>query len=248
MMDTDDLIGKPVRKTSARPKRGNGLAEIAYVQLHRKIIDLSLRPGSQISEPEMTALLDATRASVRSALLRLAQEGLVKPVVRQGYIITPLTLKDSLDIAEIRLLVEPTIAFRAAGKITADELEPFREVHLTGYDDHESLERFLRVNREFRIALAKASGNARIVRIATDLIDGFERYTRLSFITNPNMTERIRESYERLSAALVEGRSSDAADLARDMVETGRDAVSRAIMSSDDVLSKPLEVPAHRPR
>src|SRR5258708_3642585 len=96
----------PKRSREAGARRGGEsgrLSDRAYAEIRRRIIELILRPGSQISEPELSASLRYTKASVRAALVRLAQEKLVRPVARQGYVVSPLTIEDARNILDLRL-------------------------------------------------------------------------------------------------------------------------------------------------
>ncbi len=234
----------PVASKTKREASGANLGETAYLILYRKIIDLSLHPGSTVSEPELSTMLGLTRASIRSAMLRLTQEKLVTPIVRQGYLISPLTIKDSLDIAQIRLLVEPHVAFLAAGRLSNDDFLPFRTAYSTGYFDEASLGQFLKANRALKLMLARATGNERFEKMMAEIVDAVERYTRLSFMTLPNMSRSLWTGFVDLTNALVEGNAEAAEAILRTQVEVGRENVTRALLSRPEIISRSLEVPS----
>lgn len=247
-MQQDRIRAKRGTRAAADPDDGStgaraNLGETAYLTLYRKIIDLSLHPGSTVSEPELSTMLGLTRASIRSAMLRLSQEKLVTPIVRQGYLISPLTIKDSLDIAQIRLLVEPHVAFLAAGRLTHDDFLPFKKAYSTGYSDEASLDRFLKANRALKLMLAKATGNERFEKMMAEIVDAVERYTRLSFMTLPNMSPSLWAGFVNLTNALVEGRAEAAEAILRTQVEVGRENITRALLSRPEIISRSLQVP-----
>ena len=64
-------------------------AEI-YAVLKREIIDLTLRPGSSLSENPLCARFGAPRSMIRVVLQRLQENGLVKIVPYKGTTVTRL--------------------------------------------------------------------------------------------------------------------------------------------------------------
>jgi DNA-binding GntR family transcriptional regulator len=65
------------RQPRARRPALRTLAETAYARLRDSIVTLRLAPGAQLTEIELGRRLGVSRTSVRTALLRLQQEGLV---------------------------------------------------------------------------------------------------------------------------------------------------------------------------
>ena len=97
---------------------------------------------------------------MRSALLRLVQEGLVDRTDERSPRVAPLTLKDVRDIYGLRMLLEPRAAELAAGSgIGGRRLERLREISQSQYElrSHGELVVFLRANREFNMRVAAAS-------------------------------------------------------------------------------------------
>src|SRR4051794_14938933 len=90
------------------------LAQTAYDTIKRAIIRCDLEPGQQVTEEQLAERFGLSRATVRPALKRLYQEQLVRTITRQRYVIPPITLKDAQDLFELRLLLEPAAARRAA--------------------------------------------------------------------------------------------------------------------------------------
>jgi len=80
------------------------LAETAYDRLREGIVSLRLAPGAPLTELELTRRLRISRTPIRSALLRLQQEGLVTSVKpgSNRLAVAPLT---GDDMRELFLLV-----------------------------------------------------------------------------------------------------------------------------------------------
>lgn len=220
------------------------LSDRAHAALRRMIIDGTLAPGAAVSEPELSRRLDFGRAAVRAALLRLSQEGLTRPVPRRGYIVSPLTIRDARNILDLRLLLEPHAAFLAAGRIEPLPLRRVEKVFAAGYDPARprSLDSYLAANREFRVAIARASDNQRLAAQVADLIDGMERYLRLALLAR-NRSEDILSGQQQLTDALLAGRAEEARALSAAQIEATADMVIRLLLSREDILDKPLAMP-----
>jgi DNA-binding GntR family transcriptional regulator len=97
---------------------GASLADQAYYAIRTLIVTLDLPPGSNISEPELVERLGIGRTPVREALRRLAAEGLVDLVPRQGARVSRVSLQTVRDLFDFRALLEP-VAIRQATEATA---------------------------------------------------------------------------------------------------------------------------------
>src|SRR5690349_1090424 len=162
------------------------LAQAAYDLIKRAIIRCDLEPGRQVTEEQLADRFGLSRATVRPALKRLYQEQLVATITRQRYVIPPITLKDAHDLFELRLLLEPAAACRAAGRVDAEQLRRLDELCGAHYQpgDRESAEAFLRANTEFHVTVARASGNALLAEVIRNLLDREERLNHLSHMLN----------------------------------------------------------------
>jgi GntR family transcriptional regulator, vanillate catabolism transcriptional regulator len=102
-MSTDPPRGRASRYPRLPASRT--LADRAYARLRDSIVTLRLAPGAPLTEVELCRRLDISRTPVRTALLRLQQEGLVEATgaTRSGRMsVAPLT---SADMRELFLMV-----------------------------------------------------------------------------------------------------------------------------------------------
>ncbi|SDX61312.1 transcriptional regulator, GntR family [Geodermatophilus africanus] len=93
-------------------------------QVHRRLreeIELGeLAPGTPLSELSLVARTGASRTPVREALRRLAAEGLVDLVPRQGARVSRVSARSIRDLFEFRTLLEPAAVRQAAQAAAAD--------------------------------------------------------------------------------------------------------------------------------
>jgi len=125
------------------------------------IITLQLAPGASVTEPWLMEQTGFGRTPIREALLRLAEDGLVKIVPRRGLVVTEVNVRDQLLLLEVRRELERLIASRAARRSTEAQRRRFRELaaamrEATAKDDYLL---FLRTDNEFNGFVAECSGN-----------------------------------------------------------------------------------------
>ena len=157
------------------------LSDRTYERIRHDIISCVLAPGTEISEAQLCSQYRIGKAPVRMALNRLAHDGLVRAIPRRGYRVTPVTLKDIHDVFELRLMLEPAAARMAAGKVDTQRLRALDEISRSGYapGDPTSISRFLEASMAFQVAIARATGNARLADAIEQLLDEMTRLLHL---------------------------------------------------------------------
>ena len=100
------------------------MADEVYERLRAWIIDAVREPGARLNIDAVARSLDVSPTPVREALVRLEAEGLVMKEPLRGWSITPPLDVDGLrDLYELRLLLEPWAAARAARRCTDHDRE-----------------------------------------------------------------------------------------------------------------------------
>lgn len=80
------------------------------------------QPGDRIPEAELATRLGVSRTPIREALRTLAGEGLVEAVPLSGYEVRRFTVRELLDIFQVRTFLEGEAACRAAERMSADDV------------------------------------------------------------------------------------------------------------------------------
>lgn len=96
-------------------------SEFAYDQLEKMITFRELKPGSMVSEKQLSEQLGVGRTPVREALQRLSYERMVEIHPRRGIQIPQISLESQLKILEVRRDVEALCARFAATRATGSE-------------------------------------------------------------------------------------------------------------------------------
>lgn len=195
------------------------LSDEAYARIKRAIMDGGLAPGSTISEPLLSKELELGKAPVRAALLRLQHEGLLSSIPRHGYVVSRLSMRDALELLELRALYEVRVAYDATGRTPEDFLARYEAVFAAGYDPHDagSVRHYLRINREYREGLARFAGNSRLWKVMTEVNEQLERYLRLSLLTFDWRSEALAR-VKRMNEALLAGDPERSESIAREHI------------------------------
>jgi DNA-binding GntR family transcriptional regulator len=204
----------------------------AYERLRYAIVRLELAPSAAVSEAQLVDDFGFSKAAVRAALARLRAEGLVVAEPRRGHVIAPLTMRDVLEIYDLRLLLEPPATDAAAGRIGREELARLQALAepAVDFDDDESVERFMAANRSIHLAIAEAAGNRRTAQIVERLLDDSERARRVALRAGAaSGGVRAREELQSVLAELEKGDGPRAAELMAGTIRAFRDELVEAL-------------------
>lgn len=215
------------------PEPAPSLTEQATALLRREILTASLAPGETLSEAQAAERLGLGKAPVRAALARLAEEGLIQAMPRRGWVVALVTIRDIHEVFDLRLLLEPEAARRAAGRVDAEALRRLDAVCAAGYrpEDADSALGFLDANRAFHVAVADLSGNGRLARQIGRLLDESTRMLVLGLKRRDRSGEMAHE-HAALIEALALGRADAAAALMHEQVAASRAMVLDALTAA----------------
>ncbi len=140
-----------------------------------------LPPGERLpAERELCQMLGIARSTLRQALTALAQSGHLHAVRGRGggtFVVDepPISAKatDELlvqwhEVCDERFAIEVGVAVLAATRATPDHLAPLDELVVAMDDRLEDYPAYRQADARFRVALAEATGSARLVAAMTE--------------------------------------------------------------------------------
>jgi DNA-binding GntR family transcriptional regulator len=148
----------------------------AYAFIRERTLKGVYSSGLRITEQEIADATGVSRTPVREALHRLQAEGFVTLIPNQGAAVTEWSGQSIDDVFELRALLEPYGAARAAERISAKGITELAELARRQYDESVRrapgyIRRIGELNSRFHRALQEYSGNARLVAMMPALID-----------------------------------------------------------------------------
>lgn len=219
--------------------RGSG-AETVYEALRSDILGLKMEPGTLLDETELAQRFNLSRSPVREALIRLSGDGLVQTLRNRSSIVAPFdvaAIPSYLDAGELMYRVTARLA---AQNRQASQLAAIQEL----FRDHAAatkrgdMEQMIRLNREFHLAIAKASGNSFYVAWMRQILDQGQRILGLYLHDVWDQSDSVLSNqWTRAHLAIVraiEERDPDAAEEA-----ARRDAETTSARMKERFASRP---------
>lgn len=106
-MTYDGLVATG-RNGRLKPAHRDRLADQAHAAIREAIVTGEFASGERLIETQLAADLGMSRAPIREAIQRLAEEGLVTEHPHQGTFVTVLAADDVVDFYNVRLGIETT--------------------------------------------------------------------------------------------------------------------------------------------
>lgn len=119
-------------------------------------------PNQRLIEADLSTTFGASRATVRTALLELAGEGLVERLPNRGSRVRAISLDEAIEILEVRMRVEGLCAAKAAANVTDDEIAELRRLRdeMTESVAEGDLVEYSRLNRRLDVRIRELSRHA----------------------------------------------------------------------------------------
>ena len=184
------------------------------------LLSEEFKKGEWLTEHMLTQRLGVSRTPVRSALQRLAEDGLVSMTPNRGAAVIGITKEDLVDIYRIRMRLEGLASAMAAEKITDEQKQKLTEtVELSEfYIQKQDTERIKELDTVFHRMIYEASGSRMIERILSDLHSNTKAYRRQSLCVPGRLSKTLEEHKEILNAILT-GNAAEAEALTSAHIE-----------------------------
>jgi DNA-binding GntR family transcriptional regulator len=153
-----------------KPLEADSLVQLAYESIRQSIIDGRFKMGEHIVESAVANDLQISRAPVREALRRLAQEGLAVERPRRGTFVREISAQDFIDIYNVRLAVEGAavrIAVRKGAPLDAIEDTIAKMERTASKGD---VARTVGLELRFHEQVCKASGNSYLISVFESIL------------------------------------------------------------------------------
>lgn len=207
--------------------------EYAYDYVRRRILSGEFPAGTRLNLDEIARTLGVSRMPIREAIRQLASEGLVTVYPRRGSTVTPLSLPDVMDLAEIRELLEGLAIRRALPHLDPSALQHLEtllgQMEAAGSDT----ELWLRLHDEFHDYLSGRSQSPRLTTLVRHLRQSVTPHIQL-FLSMYKKGELPNVEHRELLDAIKSG-NPDAAEAAmREHVASTARALGEFLRSTAD--------------
>ncbi len=181
------------------------LEEMVYKRLEEEILSAAVKEGEALTEKSICERLSVSRTPVRSALHRLAEDGLVSIIPNKGAVVIGVNRNTLIDIYTVRKTLEGLAVTLAAKKLTEENFSELLEaIELSEfYIKKGNTEELKRLDSKFHSIIYGATENSELERILKELHKKVRAYRKLSLSAPGRFEETLkehREIYEALAA------------------------------------------------
>ncbi|RXT07003.1 GntR family transcriptional regulator [Ammoniphilus sp. CFH 90114] len=188
--------------------------EECYRRLKEDICRGVLMPNQHLVELDLSKSYGAGRATIRTALARLEQEGLVERERYRGARVRLVTEEEAIEILEVRAALESLAARRAAERATDEDfmvLQDIIERMKQCFDSNKMLE-YSDCNTELHRTLIDIAGNSVAEKVLDTLNSQNVRFQFRGMVQR-GRTDQSFEDHKEIVEAVIR-RDPDAAELA----------------------------------
>jgi DNA-binding GntR family transcriptional regulator len=217
-----------------------------FDRLREAVLDGTLAPGARLRIAALSGELGVSTLPVRSALARLAAEGLVVQAPRRGAVVAPLEYEELEEIQAVRFGIEGLAARLGVAALDADlrALMSSRMQELVGVASTGDLAAFLRAEWLFRDTCLAASGRQRLLVLVADYRNRVQRYLRVAFSTADGLEDSI--GHQRAFLAACERGDADEAERTTRAALTWTLRAVRPYFAGGDTAGAPVPRAPHK--
>lgn len=160
------------------------LRESVYSKIKKKILIGEMKPGTRIVEVTLAESLGVSRTPVREAIRQLEKEGMVTVVEpRKGSYVSDISVKDMVDILEVRAELEALAAKLATSRALEEEIQEMEKIsgmyRQAIYEN--DTENIIKYDEMFHKKIVSASGNKSLIVVSETIQDMALRFRYLYY-------------------------------------------------------------------
>ncbi|SHH32680.1 GntR family transcriptional regulator [Tepidibacter thalassicus] len=202
------------------------LREIVFEYLREAILKGKLEPGQRLMEVQLAEQLGVSRTPVREAIRKLELEGLVVMLPRKGAYVADVSLKDIIEVLEIRGALEGLAASVAAERMTEEDLE---KLELISYEFKKSLENkdiemMVQKDIELHDIIFNSTNNQKLIQINNSLREQVYRF-RVTYISDYDTSKNLVKEHEDIIEAIYNRDSKLAMERAMAHIENAENFI-----------------------
>lgn len=187
------------------------LKDLVYLELKHKILTGEIVSQTRLMEIDLSEKMNVSRTPIREAIKRLADDGLVKVEPRRGAYVANISIKDMLDVFEVREDMEGFAAKLAAERITDEEKLKLCSI-ATEYEEalrHGDKDLIIELDEEFHNFIVACSGNSTLSELVNYVQELSLRF-RYLYYNDFTLYESTAEQHNRIMAAINSGHTDEA--------------------------------------
>jgi len=175
----------------------------AYEFIKERVLSCHFKPGQRVNALELASKLKISRTPIREALGRLEQEGFVRREDHGGYTVRTMSLKEVIDLYQVRQPLEVQAALDALPFVDESAVAELSAILSEAADllAKGNVRAFLLANRKFHLLLARLTGNTLLYQMLSAISDRIRLICEMIIHRHsPRATEILEENLAILEA------------------------------------------------
>ncbi len=196
--DEKKTIPRPGGKKKILPKIENRtIQNIVYKELESAILSGQIPPGQKLVTEEISRMMEVSRIPVREAMGRLEARGLISTKPKWGSVVNELSRENLKEVSEIRILLEPQAAAKAALRVDERFLSQLEKLQTAFAKARKGTEtnRLLKTNRRFHFLIYEQANSPMLLDIINQLWDKVSPYYHIMFRQSLDQSPTVGVSY-----------------------------------------------------
>jgi len=206
------------------------LREVIFDTLREAIIVGELKPGERLMEVKLAEKMGVSRTPVREAIRKLELEGLVEMLPRKGAHVADLSVKDIMDVLEVRSTLDGLASSLSATRITDEEIKELKHslTQFVNCVEKENLQGSIKKDVEFHDIIYHSSRNDKLIQISNNLREQVQRF-RVIYIKDYSSSRELIKEHTEICNAITNRDPGAAMNYANRHIKNQEEAIIKAI-------------------
>ncbi len=199
------------------------LSQTVVSELKRLIYSGEFEPGERLNEATLALRMGTSRGPIREAMKVLAGLGLVTSIPNKGMFVRQLSVRDMIEVYELRAVVFAFAAERASENFSKKDAPAFEQLldEMDAACDAGDGTLYYELNLAFHELILDLSGNKRAKQAYDDYVKELHLFRRKYFNASSNMHNSNTE-HRKIYQAIASGSAAKAWTAAQRHVLGGR--------------------------
>lgn len=214
---------------STRPRTEHFVGAVQR-ELERMIAAGELAGGDRVNESAVALKLGISRGPVREACRALENIGLLRSEFNRGFFVRQISIKDALDIYDLRAQLSSMVGRLVAANATGAQLDEFDALlaKMDAAAEAEDVEAYYPLNVQFHTKLIEVADNHKLMQLWPALESELHLFRTRSFIL-PGSLRASNHDHRAVVNALRAGDAQTAARLLEEHILKGKARLLRAL-------------------
>lgn len=206
------------------------LRDVIFNTIREAIIAGELKPGERLMEVQLAEKMGVSRTPVREAIRKLELEGMVEMIPRKGAHVAEVSVKDIMDVLEVRASLDGLATSLAATRITPEEIKELKHVYtqFVANVEKDNVSGTIKKDVEFHDVIYRASRNEKLMQISNNLKEQVQRF-RVIYLKGFGSTRDVIREHEQIIEAITTNNSDMALKIAYEHIKKQEETIIKAL-------------------